>query len=83
LNEKSGFREIEMTSKLDEFFAPNEAPPPYVRRPENAALVQRIEALAKYASRNGREFVALMKDKQRHNEEYSFLFGGAGHDYYL
>lgn len=35
-----------------------------------------------YAAKNGPEFEAMIREKQRDNPAYSFLFGGDGHNYY-
>jgi hypothetical protein len=64
------------------FFNPWEPLPAYAAPPSDTALVQRIAKLADYAARNGPQFVKVMEAKQKDNAEFSFLFGGEGHEYY-
>ena len=64
------------------FFNPWEAPPAPVQAPADNDLQKRIDKLVEYACKNGPQFEALMKDKQKENPLYAFLFGAEGHDYY-
>lgn len=64
------------------FFNPWELPPTPVQAPVDNDLQKRIDKLVEYACKNGPQFEALMKDKQKENPLYAFLFGAEGHDYY-
>lgn len=64
------------------FFNPWEPPPPPVPPPSDSDLQKRIDKLVEYAAKNGPQFEALMKDKQKENPAYAFLFGAEGHEYY-
>lgn len=64
------------------FFNPWEPPPTPVQPPADNDLQKRIDKLVEYACKNGPQFEALMKDKQKENPLYAFLFGAEGHDYY-
>ncbi|CAM6088818.1 unnamed protein product [Calypogeia fissa] len=64
------------------FFNPWDPPPPPVPPPSDSDLQKRIDKLVEYAAKNGPQFEALMKDKQKENPAYAFLFGAEGHDYY-
>ena len=64
------------------FFNPWEPPPAPVQPPVDNDLQKRIDKLVEYACKNGPQFEALMKDKQKENPLYAFLFGAEGHDYY-
>lgn len=64
------------------FFNPWEPPPTPVQPPVDNDLQKRIDKLVEYACKNGPQFEALMKDKQKENPLYAFLFGAEGHDYY-
>ncbi|BBN12459.1 hypothetical protein MPTK1_5g20260 [Marchantia polymorpha subsp. ruderalis] len=64
------------------FFNPWEPPPPPVPPPSDSDLHKRIDKLVEYAAKNGPQFEQLMKDKQKDNVLYSFLFGAEGHSYY-
>uniref|UniRef100_A0A7N0RCQ9 Uncharacterized protein n=1 Tax=Kalanchoe fedtschenkoi TaxID=63787 RepID=A0A7N0RCQ9_KALFE len=57
--------------------APPPAPPP-----SDPELLKRIEKTLEYAIKNGPEFEAMIREKQRDNPAYSFLFGGEGYNYY-
>ncbi|CAM8970188.1 unnamed protein product [Rhodiola kirilowii] len=57
--------------------APPPAPPP-----SDPELLKRIEKTLEYAIKNGPEFEAMIREKQRDNPAYSFLFGGEGCNYY-
>ena len=63
-------------------FPPWEPPPEFVSPPSDAGLVQRVEKLAEFVQRNGSQFQELMRQKQRDNPEYAFLFGGDGATFY-
>ena len=77
------FEPLKMGNRyLEEFFDLREAVPLMARKPRNGTLGQRIEKVAEFAARNGPEFVQLIENKQHHNPDYQFLFGGEGHDYY-
>lgn len=65
-----------------DFFASWEPTPTFCSAPQDPALTQRISKLAEFARRNGPHFVELLKNKQKDNPEYSFLFGGEGSEYY-
>ncbi|KAK9809045.1 hypothetical protein WJX72_008362 [[Myrmecia] bisecta] len=65
-----------------QFFSPWASPPRFTEPPEDSALVQRIQKLAEFAVRNGPSFVQLMKDKQKENAAYAFLFDGEGSSYF-
>ncbi|GBG79333.1 hypothetical protein CBR_g29483 [Chara braunii] len=67
---------------LQAFFAPWEPPPPSVAAPQDVELQNRIAKLVEYAAKNGPQFEALMKEKQKDNPAYGFLFGGEGHEFY-
>lgn len=69
-------------SNVSQFFAAWEHQPDFCLPPEDPSLKQRIVKLAEFASRNGPHFVDLLRDKQKGNPEYSFLFGGEGSEYY-
>lgn len=64
------------------FFNPWEPPPTPVQPPADNDLQKRIDKLVEYACKNGPQFEALMKDKQKENPLYAFLFGAEGHEYY-
>ncbi|CAM6104345.1 unnamed protein product [Calypogeia fissa] len=64
------------------FFNPWDPPPPPMPPPSDSDLQKRIDKLVKYAAKNGPQFKAFMKDKQKENPAYAFLFGAEGHDYY-
>ena len=68
---------------IEQFFGSQEPPAPVCSfKPRDVALIQRIEKVAEFASRNGPDFVQLIENKQLHNPDFQFLFGGEGHDYY-
>lgn len=62
--------------------APAAALPAFVPPPEDADLVKRITKLAEYYTRNGPAFELMLKEKQKENVEYAFLFGGEGAAFY-
>ncbi|KAJ7518744.1 hypothetical protein O6H91_20G006200 [Diphasiastrum complanatum] len=64
------------------FFNPWEAPPMPAPPPSDTELQKRIDKLVEYAAKNGPQFEALMKEKQKDNPAYAFLFGAEGHNYY-
>ncbi|KAL2623496.1 hypothetical protein R1flu_003701 [Riccia fluitans] len=64
------------------FFNPWEPPPPPVPPPTDSDLHKRIDKLVEYAAKNGPQFEQLMKEKQKDNILYAFLFGAEGHSYY-
>ncbi|KAJ4982432.1 hypothetical protein NE237_033269 [Protea cynaroides] len=57
------------------------APPP-IAPPSDLELHKCIDKLVEYAAKNGLEFEAMIREKQKDNPAYSFLFGAEGHDYY-
>ncbi|KDP33406.1 hypothetical protein JCGZ_06977 [Jatropha curcas] len=57
--------------------APAPAPPP-----SDPELQKVIDKLVEYATKNGPEFEVMIREKQKDNPAYSFLFGGEGHNYY-
>ncbi|GLU01105.1 hypothetical protein SLE2022_184300 [Rubroshorea leprosula] len=59
-----------------------DSPPPPVVPPSDPELQKRIEKLVEYCIKNGPEFEAMIREKQKDNPDYSFLFGGEGHGYY-
>jgi len=64
------------------FMHPFESPPPPAMPPSDPELHKRIDKLVEYAAKNGPEFEAMIREKQQDNPDYSFLFGGEGHNYY-
>ncbi|KAH7298628.1 hypothetical protein KP509_25G051900 [Ceratopteris richardii] len=64
------------------FFNPWEPPPPIVPPPADQELQKRIEKLVEYAAKNGPEFEKMLKEKQKDNPLYAFLFGAEGYAYY-
>ncbi|KAF2313573.1 hypothetical protein GH714_011795 [Hevea brasiliensis] len=56
--------------------------PPPAAPPSDTELQKRIDKLVEYATKNGPEFEAMIREKQQDNPAYSFLFGGEGHNYY-
>eukprot|EP00271_Cylindrocystis_brebissonii_P016827 TRINITY_DN413_c5_g1_i1.p1 TRINITY_DN413_c5_g1~~TRINITY_DN413_c5_g1_i1.p1 ORF type:complete len:787 (-),score=157.24 TRINITY_DN413_c5_g1_i1:325-2685(-) len=64
------------------FFQSWEPPPPITPAPSDPELLKRIDKLVEYAAKNGPQFEALMKEKQKDNPAYAFLLGGEGYDYY-
>ncbi|XP_044471412.1 calcium homeostasis endoplasmic reticulum protein-like [Mangifera indica] len=59
-----------------------DTPPPPAPPPSDPDLQKRIDKLVEYATKNGPEFEAMIREKQQDNPAYSFLFGGEGHGYY-
>ncbi|KAI7982166.1 Calcium homeostasis endoplasmic reticulum protein [Camellia lanceoleosa] len=57
-------------------------PPHPAAPPSDPELQKRIDKLVEYAAKNGPEFEAMIREKQQDNPDYSFLFGGEGHNYY-
>jgi calcium homeostasis ER protein len=41
-----------------------------------------IDKLATFVARNGPQFEAITKDKQKDNPKFAFLFGGEWYEYY-
>ncbi|CAL5364139.1 unnamed protein product [Camellia sinensis] len=64
------------------FIGPYDSPPHPVAPPSDPELQKRIDKLVEYAAKNGPEFEAMIREKQQDNLDYSFLFGGEGHNYY-
>lgn len=64
------------------FFNPWEPPPPIAPPPGDSELQKRIEKLVEYAAKNGPEFEKMLKEKQKDNPLYAFLFGAEGFGYY-
>ncbi|KAL5782848.1 hypothetical protein ACOSP7_007877 [Xanthoceras sorbifolium] len=64
------------------FHGPYDSPPPPAPPPSDPELQKRIDKLVEYATKNGPEFEAMIREKQQDNPAYSFLFGGEGHGYY-
>ncbi|CAN8326739.1 unnamed protein product [Cochlearia groenlandica] len=58
------------------------APPPPFPPPADPELQKRIDKLVEYSIKNGPEFEAMMRDRQKDNPDYAFLFGGEGNGYY-
>lgn len=65
-----------------QFFSPWDPPPPFASPPSDSKRADVIQKLAQFAVKNGASFVELLKDKQKDNPEYQFLFGGDGSEYY-
>ncbi|KAK6237173.1 hypothetical protein SCA6_012510 [Theobroma cacao] len=59
-----------------------DSPPPHAAPPSDPELQKRIDKLVEYATKNGPEFEAMIREKQQDNPDYSFLFGGEGNGYY-
>ncbi|PIN00947.1 hypothetical protein CDL12_26549 [Handroanthus impetiginosus] len=64
------------------FHGPYESPPPPSPPPSDPELQKRIDKLVEYAVKNGPEFEAVVREREKDNPAYSFLFGGEGHTYY-
>lgn len=64
------------------FFNPWDPPPHIVPPPTDPELQKRIEKLVEYAAKNGPEFEKMLKEKQKDNPLYAFLFGAEGFSYY-
>lgn len=64
------------------FHNPYDSAPPPAAPPSDPELQKVIDKLVEYAAKNGPEFEAMIREKQRDNPAYSFLFGGDGHNYY-
>lgn len=65
-----------------QFFSLYEPPPPVTPGPTDPEEVKRIDKVAEYAAKNGQQFEALMKEKQKDNPAYVFLVGGENSAYY-
>ncbi|TYJ30184.1 hypothetical protein E1A91_A06G117200v1 [Gossypium mustelinum] len=59
-----------------------DSPPPLAAPPSDPDLQKRIDKLVEYATKNGPEFEAMIREKQQDNPDYNFLFGGEGNGYY-
>lgn len=64
------------------FHGPYDTPPSFAAPPSDPELQKRIDKLVEYATKNGPEFEAMIREKQQDNPDYSFLFGGEGNGYY-
>lgn len=64
------------------FHGPYDSAPPPSPPPSDPELLKRIDKLVEYSAKNGPEFEAMIREKQQENPDYSFLFGGEGHNYY-
>ncbi|KAF9588767.1 hypothetical protein IFM89_015494 [Coptis chinensis] len=64
------------------FHNPYDAAPPQAAPPSDPELHKVIDKLVEYAAKNGPEFESMIREKQRENPAYAFLFGGDGHNYY-
>ncbi|KAF5188228.1 Calcium homeostasis endoplasmic reticulum protein [Thalictrum thalictroides] len=64
------------------FHNPYDSAPPPAAPPSDPEHQKVIDKLVEYAAKNGPEFEAMIREKQRDNPAYSFLFGGEGHNYY-
>ncbi|OVA11162.1 SWAP/Surp [Macleaya cordata] len=64
------------------FHSPFDSAPPPAAPPSDPELQKRIDKLVEYATKNGPEFEAMIREKQQDNPAYGFLFGGEGHNYY-
>ncbi|KAL3506578.1 hypothetical protein ACH5RR_031960 [Cinchona calisaya] len=64
------------------FHSPYDSAPPPSPPPSDPELQKRVDKLVEYAAKNGPEFEAMIREKQQDNPDYSFLFGGEGHNYY-
>ncbi len=58
------------------------APVPQCDPPSNPDIQHVIDSLASYVHRLGISFEEKVKDLQKGNPRFEFLFGGVGHDYY-
>lgn len=58
--------------------------PPFALKPSDEALLKRITAVATMVAKNGQKFEDITRQKNaERRDEFSFLFGGEGEDYYL
>ncbi|THG19940.1 hypothetical protein TEA_021561 [Camellia sinensis var. sinensis] len=64
------------------FIGPYDSPPHPAAPLCDPELQKRIDKLVEYAAKNGPEVEAMIHEKQQDNPDYSFLFGGEGHNYY-
>ena len=71
-----------MAGETSQFFNPWESPPRFTSPPEDTALEKRIAKLAEYCVRIGPSFIGIFKQKQQDNQEYAFLSGGEGAEYW-
>lgn len=71
-----------MSEIAAQFFSPWDPAPPFATPPVDAKRADVLHKLAQFAVKNGASFVELIKDKQKNNPEYQFLFGGQDSDYY-
>lgn len=71
-----------MSDVAAQFFSPWDLAPPFAGPPADAKRADVLHKLAEYAVKNGATFVELIKDKQKANPEYQFLFGGQDSEYY-
>ena len=71
-----------MSDVAAQFFNPWDPAPPFASPPSDAKRADVLHKLAEYAVKNGATFVELIKDKQKDNPEYQFLFGGQESEYY-
>lgn len=71
-----------MSEIAAQFFSPWDPAPPFATPPVDAKRADVLHKLAQFAVKNGASFVELIKDKQKDNPEYQFLFGGQDSDYY-
>ena len=62
--------------------APWELPPTPTAPPPDAEYATTIKQLAAYVHKNGASFETMMREKQAQNPKFTFLFGGAGFEYY-
>ena len=58
--------------------------PPFALKPDDPALLKRVQKVAEFVVKNGKKFEDVTREKQRDNRvEFSFLWpGGEGVDYY-
>mgnify|MGYP002775742197 CR=1 FL=1 len=64
------------------FFNPWDPPPPVSPPPPDPELQKRIDKLVEYSAKNGPEFEKMLREKQKENPLYAFLFGAEGFNYY-
>lgn len=56
--------------------------PAAVPAPDDKDQCKLIDGLAKFVARCGQKFEDLCRDRNMGSSQFSFLFGGPGHDYY-
>lgn len=72
----------QLNPATSQFFSVYEPPPPVTSPPADPEEAKRIDKVAEYAAKNGQQFEALMREKQKGNPAYAFLVGGENSGYY-